>query len=130
MRRLKNRYEISNIRNSVWDGAAAERDVIVANLFQNGPAQNAGEIKQKAAKIANKRISNMVVMDCYLWSKQHAESVSFAAALCDLCGLLFNFVGASANGDGTRTIIVVRGAEDQFYRSNGARHQRQVVRVT
>jgi hypothetical protein len=64
----------------------------------------------------------MVVMDCYLWSKQHAESVSFAAALCDF--------GASANGDGTRTTIVVRDAEDQFYGSNGARHQRQVVRVT
>jgi hypothetical protein len=52
MRRLKNRYEISNIRNSVWDGAVTERDVIVANLFQNGPAQNAEEIEQKAAKIA------------------------------------------------------------------------------
>jgi hypothetical protein len=54
----------------------------------------------------------MVVMDCYLRSKQHAESVSFAAALC-----------ASANGDGTRTAIVVRGAEDQFYGGNDARHQ-------
>lgn len=47
--RLKNRYEISNIRNSVWDGAVIERDVIVTNLFLNGPAQNAEEIEQKAA---------------------------------------------------------------------------------
>jgi hypothetical protein len=46
------------------------------------------------------------------------------ASLAEPSLLYFNFVGASANGDGTRTTIVVRGADDQFYGSTGARQQR------